>query len=165
MYICHIWLVQRTNDSTRGCLILLDKLFQESAPERVLDLGTGTGILSLVCLKMGAKVAFSLDYNNLSVETAKKNRSLNGLEKKMHLWQGDAREFLHVPTDLLLANMHYQVIDRITDLEAFYSRKYYLLSGLLGQEGHLLEEKVKRRLTLLHAHQENFWFTYLFQKP
>lgn len=151
--------------STRGCLALLDKLFRESIPERVLDLGTGTGILSLVCLKMGAKVAFSLDYNNLSVETAKKNRSLNGLEEKMHLLLGDVRDFLHVPSDLLLANMHYQVIDQVTDLEAFYSRKYYLLSGLLGQEGHRIEEKVRRRLTLLYAHQENFWFTYLFRHP
>ncbi len=151
--------------STRGCLVLLDRLFRESTPERVLDLGTGTGILSIACLKMGAKVAFSLDYNNLSVETAKKNRSLNGLEEKMHLWLGDARDFLHVPSDLLLANMHDQVIDRITDLEAFYSRKYYLLSGLLGHEGHLLEEKLKGRLALLYTHQENFWFTYLFRQP
>jgi ribosomal protein L11 methyltransferase len=78
---------------------------------------------------------------------------------------GEARDFLHVPADLLVANMHYQVLDQITDLEAFYARNYFLLSGLLGQEGHLIEEKIKKRLTLLYAHQENFWFTYLFQKP
>ncbi len=83
----------------------------------------------------------------------------------MHLWLGDARDYLHIPSDLLLANMHYQVIDQITDREAFYSRKYYLLSGLLGHEGHLLEEKLKRRLALLYTHQENFWFTYLFRQP
>ena len=151
--------------STKGCLVLLDQLFQEFIPEEVLDLGTGTGILSLACLKMGARAAFSLDYNNLSIETAKKNRTLNGLGEKMHLWLGDARDFLHLRADLLLANMHYQVIDQITDREDFYRSKYYLLSGLLGQEGHQIEEKVKKRLTLQAIHQENFWFTYLFRNP
>jgi ribosomal protein L11 methyltransferase len=151
--------------STRGCLILLDKLFQEFVPGRILDLGTGTGILSIACLKMGAEAAFSLDCNNLSIETAKKNRGLNRLEKKMHLWMGDARDFLHLPADLLIANLHFQVLDQITDHGAFYSRKYYLLSGLLGHEGHRIEEKLKGRLRLFQSYQENFWFTYLFQNP
>ncbi len=149
--------------STKGCLILLDKLFPEFIPEKVLDLGTGTGILSIACLKMGSMSTCSLDYNNLSIETAKKNRSLNGVEKGLHLWMGDAKHFLYPEADLLIANMHYQVIDQLTDQEIFYSKKYYLLSGLLGHEGHRIEEKLKGRLVLLDTHQENFWFTYLFR--
>jgi len=149
--------------STRGCLTLLDKLFQEFIPQRVLDLGMGTGILSIACLKMGSKSAFGLDYNNLSIETARKNRSLNGVERNLHLWMGDARNFLDIPADLLVANMHFQVIDAITDEELFYTKKHYLLSGLLGEEGHRIEEKVGKRLTLVDSYQENFWFTYLFR--
>ena len=149
--------------STQGCLILLDRFFHQCIPEKVLDLGTGTGILSIACLKMGVQTTFSLDYNNLSLETARKNRSLNGLEKSMHLWMGDARDFLSIPAHLLLANMHFQVIDDITDQEAFYSKPYYLLSGLSGHEGHLIKEKLKKRLALLDTHQENFWFTNLFK--
>jgi ribosomal protein L11 methyltransferase len=151
--------------STRGCLILLDKLFQEFVPGRILDLGTGTGILSIACLKMGAQAAFSLDCNNLSLETAKKNRRLNLLEKNMYLWMGDARDFLHLPADLLIANLHFQLIDEMTDREDFYTKSHYLLSGLLGSEGHQIEEKLKRRLTLIDARQEKFWFTFLFENP
>jgi ribosomal protein L11 methyltransferase len=149
--------------TTKGCLSLIDKLFQEFIPPRVLDLGTGTGILSIACLKMGAETAFCIDSNNLSSDTAKKNRSLNGLEKNMHLWRGDVRDFLHIDADLLIANLHFQVIDQITDQEPFYSKNYYILSGLLGHEGHLIEEKLKKRLHLLDRLQENFWFTYLFK--
>jgi ribosomal protein L11 methyltransferase len=149
--------------STKGCLILLDRLFQEFVPGRILDLGTGTGILSIACLKMGAQAAFSIDYNNLAIETAKKNRGLNRLDKKMRLWMGDARDFLYIPADLLIANLYYQVLDQITDLEAFYSRKYYLLSGLMEQEGREMEEKLKRRLELLETYRENSWVTFLFQ--
>ena len=149
--------------TTKGCLTLIDKLFREFMPRTVLDLGTGTGILSIACLKMGAQAAFCIDYNNLSTDTAKKNRSLNGLDKNMHLWMGDVRDFLHIPADLLIANLHFRVIDQITDQEDFYSKNYYILSGLLGHEGHLVEEKLKRRLHLLDRHQENFWFTYLLK--
>jgi len=149
--------------STKGCLLLLDKLFQKFIPEKVLDLGTGTGILSIACLKMGAQKAFSLDYNNLAADTARKNRRLNELEKEMHLWLGDARDFLYIDADLLMANMYFQVLNEISDQEAFYSKKYYLLSGLIGHEGSLLVEKMKTKLHLLDSYQENFWFSYLFR--
>ena len=149
--------------STKGCLILLTRLFQEYIPEKVLDLGTGTGILSIVCLKMGAKTAFALDYNNLSTDTANKNRRLNRMENDMHLWRGDAGDFLSVDADLLIANMHFQVINQITDQDAFYAKKYHIVSGLIGQEGHLIEEKLKKRLFLVDRHEENFWFSYLFK--
>ena len=149
--------------TTKGCLALIDQLFQEFIPTKVLDLGTGTGILSIACLKMGAQKAYCIDYNNLSTATAQKNIRLNGLERNLYLWMGDARDFLYLEADLLIANMHYQIIDQITSQEAFYSKKYYLLSGLLGHEGHRLEEKLKKRLTLLDTYQENFWFSYLFK--
>jgi ribosomal protein L11 methyltransferase len=151
--------------TTKGCLILLEKLFKKSIPAKVLDLGTGTGILSIASLKMGAKAAFSLDYNNLAIDTAKKNRGLNGLENQMHLWMGDARDFLCIDADLLIANLFFQTIDQLTDQEVFYSKPYYLLSGLLGHEGYRVQEKLQKKLTLLDTHQENFWFSYLFRHP
>jgi ribosomal protein L11 methyltransferase len=151
--------------STKGCLILLQKLFKKCIPAKVLDLGTGTGILSIASLKMGARASFSLDYNNLAIDTAKKNRGLNGLENQMHLWMGDARDFLYIDADLLIANLFFQTIDQLTDQEVFYSNRHYLLSGLLGHEGHRVREKLQKRLTLLDTHQENFWFSYLFCHP
>ena len=149
--------------STRGCLILLEKLFRGVTPQTILDLGTGTGILSIASLKMGGKAAFSLDYNNLAVETAKKNRALNRLESRMRLWMGDARNFIHIHADLLIANLYFQVLDELTDQEVFYSKPYYLLSGLLGNEGHRILEKLQKRLILLDTQQQNFWFTLLFK--
>ena len=149
--------------TTKGCLVLLDRLYQEFIPEKVLDLGTGTGILSIVCLKMGSPTAYCIDNNNLSTDTAKMNCRLNSLEGQMHLLRGDVRDFLYIPADLLIGNIHYKVIDEMTDQEIFYGKKYYVLSGLLGHEGHLIEEKLKKRLILLDTYQENFWFSYLFK--
>jgi len=151
--------------STRGCLVLLEKLFQKFTPQKVLDLGTGTGILSIASLKMGAGAAFSLDYNNLAIDTAKRNRGRNGLEDRMHLWMGDARDFLYVDADLLIANLFFRVIEQLTDQEAFYSKPYSILSGLLGHEGFRIRQKLEGRLTLLDSYQENLWFSLLFANP
>ncbi len=151
--------------STRGALILLEKLYREFTPRTVLDLGTGTGILSIAALKLGSEKAYSLDYNNLAVETARRNRALNGLEHRMHLWMGDARDFLRVQADLLIANLYSQVLEELIQREDFYSRSYYLLSGLLGHESHRLHERLEDRLTLVDQYQENFWFSFLYQNP
>jgi hypothetical protein len=70
---------------------------------------------------------------------------------------------LHIDADLLIANLHFQVIDQITDQEPFYSKNYYILSGLLGHEGHLSEEKLRGKFHLLDRLPENFWFSYLFK--
>jgi ribosomal protein L11 methyltransferase len=149
--------------STKGCLVLLERLFRQWIPPRVLDLGTGTGILSIAALKKGAAIAFAVDENNLAMQTAKKNRRCNRLEDRLHLLQGNVLDFLYIPANLLLANIHYAVIDRMTDHESFYEKNYYIVAGLIGHEGYEIEQKVEKRLRLLDRVEENFWFSYLFQ--
>lgn len=151
--------------STRGCLILLEKLFEMMVPERVLDLGTGTGILSIAALKLGAKSSMALDYNNLAIETARRNRAINGMNERMHLWVGEAQKFLHLRADLLIANLYFQLIDELTDQEIFYSKPYYLLSGLLGHEGQKIQEKLQKKLVLLDSYEEDLWSTFLYRHP
>jgi len=143
----------------------LDKLFERVILERVLELGTGTGILSIAALKMGAKSAMALDYNNLAIETARRNRAINGMDLRMHLWVGEAEKFLHVRTDLLIANLYFQLMDQLSDQEIFYSKPYYLLSGLLGHEGQEIQKKLQKKLRLLDAYEENLWFSFLFLHP
>ena len=73
------------------------------------------------------------------------------------------RNLLGLPAELLVANVHYAVIDELTRLETFYTKKYYLISGLLASEGHRIAERLKERLTLIDTCAENFWFSYLFK--
>jgi ribosomal protein L11 methyltransferase len=150
--------------STRGCLTLLDRLFTAARPARVLDLGTGTGVLSLACLKMGSESAVGIDSNNLAIEAAVRNRRLNGLDHRLHLVRGDASDFVHMPADLLIANMHFAAIDPLTRMDGFYAPSYCLVSGLIRTEGATIRERVEERLDLMDSFSENFWFTYLFKK-
>jgi ribosomal protein L11 methyltransferase len=149
--------------STKCCLVLLQKLFVRHVPETVLDLGTGTGILSIASLKLGSRAAYAVDNNNLSIDVAAMNRRINEVVGQMHLVMGNGADFLHTRADLLVANIHYAVIDALTSHDAFYTKDYYLLSGLLAGEGNRIEEKLKQRLNLIDICSENFWFSYLFK--
>ena len=149
--------------STRGCLMLLDKLFSGHKIRRVLDLGTGTGILSLACLRMGASCAVGVDSNNLAMEAARQNREANGLTEKLHLVRGNAEDFLGVPADLVVANMHHAAIEPLLRREEFYTKAYYLVSGLIRTEGASIRERLGERLDLMESFSENYWFTYLFK--
>lgn len=65
-----------THDTTRLCCELLE---QNTAPGcRVLDMGTGSGILSIAALKLGAAKAVGVDIDPVAVRTAKENAALNG---------------------------------------------------------------------------------------
>jgi ribosomal protein L11 methyltransferase len=149
--------------STKGSLLLLQKLFARARPRAVLDLGTGTGVLSIACLKLGAAITYAIDNNNLSIETACTNRRLNNATEGMHIIMGSASQMLRLPAELLIANMHYAILDEITRLDAFYTKQYYVISGLLSGEGNRIAERLRERLTLIDSWSENFWFSYLFK--
>ena len=148
--------------STRGCLMLLDRLFRRWMPERVLDLGTGAGILSIACLKMGAREAVGVDNNDLALKTAADNRLINGLADRMHLVKANAEEMLSIDADLLIANMHFSALSSLVDRPEFYGRRYYLVSGMIRNEAHAIEGRLKTRLCLADSFCEEFWSTYLF---
>ena len=148
--------------STRGCLILLDRLFSRWMPQRVLDLGTGTGILSLACLKMGAPVAVGVDSNDLALKTAANNRRINGLADRMHLIKAHAEEMLSIDADLLIANIHFSALSALVDRPEFYGRRYYLVSGMIRGEAKDMEGRLKDRLDPVDSYCEESWSSYLF---
>jgi ribosomal protein L11 methylase PrmA len=65
----------------------------------------------------------------------------------------------------LIANLYFQLMDQLSDQEIFYSKPYYLLSGLLGHEGQEIQKKLQKKLRLLDAYEENLWFSFLFLHP
>jgi ribosomal protein L11 methyltransferase len=72
--------------TTRACLRLL--LQVRPMPPRVLDVGTGSGILALAALRLGAEHADCLDTDAVAVATAQANAATNGLADRLQARQG-----------------------------------------------------------------------------
>jgi ribosomal protein L11 methyltransferase len=95
--------------TTRGCLLLLDHVLKAWRPQRVLDLGTGTGVLAIAAAKALQENVLASDIDALSVRVAQENARLNG---SGHLVQAipatgfSAPQFAQAgPFDLVLANI------------------------------------------------------------
>jgi len=152
--------------TTRRCLELLHLVYEQDSPRQVLDLGTGTGILALAALALGARRIVAVEYNELAVRTAVRNFRHNRRQDEILLVQGDARHFAQVPADLALANIHLDVLLDLLALPAFIQKKWYIFSGLLGtQLDRFLERLRATPLEAVAVLDENLWFAVLAQNP
>lgn len=134
-----------THPTTRTCLEALRQIYQKERPRRVLDLGTGTGILALAAAKWGAEKILAVDCNELAVDTARRNVVLNGEEARIEAVVGRAEDFVGNPSDLLCANLHRSVIEVLIAQKAFPERRWIVLSGLFVHEARSIEALLNRK--------------------
>ena len=95
--------------TTRGCLLLLDQVLKARHPRRVLDLGTGTGVLAISAAKALHSAVLASDIDPASVRVARDNARLNqvgNLVQTIRATGFSAPQFAdHGPFDLVLANI------------------------------------------------------------
>ena len=91
--------------TTRMCLRLLQELLRPG--DVVLDLGTGSGILGIAALRLGASRCVAVDVEEQAVKAAVANVALNGLEAQMSVSLGSLDSVAaQGPFDLVLANIN-----------------------------------------------------------
>jgi len=129
-----------THPTTRNCLELLDMAVKNGPADRVLDLGCGTGLLALAAAKLGCSKILAVDFNELAVETTLRNVRLNKLENQILAVQGMAEEMTDIAADLLIANIHYDVMEKIIRSPGFVTKKQFILSGLLTAQAEKVTE-------------------------
>jgi len=92
--------------STEGCLTLLDEAIADTRPERVLDIGTGTGILAVAAVSLGVGSVVALDVDPDAVAAARVNASRNGCAGRIELLMAGPESLRGVPPfPLVLANL------------------------------------------------------------
>jgi len=69
------------HETTRSCLVLMERYAGAVRAERFLDLGTGTGLLAMAALALGFRSVFAVDTDPLAIEASRRNIVLNRAEK------------------------------------------------------------------------------------
>lgn len=124
--------------TTRLCLTALESRIHGG--ERVLDLGCGSGILSIAALRLGAKNAFACDIDEKCVDVAYENAALNGIGKdRLTVRQGDAtkegplRDAIGTGYDVVMANIVADVIISLAPQVRHFLKEdgWFLTSGII----------------------------------
>ncbi|MCX6144223.1 MAG: 50S ribosomal protein L11 methyltransferase [Ignavibacteriales bacterium] len=98
------------HETTRLSLVLLEEYVCSGA--RVLDFGSGTGILAIAAVKLGAASALAIDNDPWAVENALENISRNRVPRKVKVVEGDGRKLPKPPFDLIVANIDLPTITK-----------------------------------------------------
>lgn len=152
--------------TTKDCIRALAYAEREMPFYNVLDLGTGTGILALAAVFLGAKKVLALDLNPLCVKTAINNVRINGFNDIIRVLEAPAENMIDEPADLIIANMHYEVISSLLERRSFQKNERMIISGLMRSHYRDLKMLVKKYcLRLIHEWEhEMTWFTILVER-
>lgn len=152
-----------THATTRDCLAALQALPWDGRIRRVLDLGTGTGLLALAAARMGACSVLAMDLNFLAARTAARNIRLNGLERQVLALCGRAEEGVDGNADLLIANIHYAVMKPLIRSRGFLEKNWFILSGLLrGEAEALARQLAEYPVEIIRGwERDGVWHTFL----
>lgn len=154
------------HETTRIVLRMLPSAVKQN--DDVLDAGTGTGILAIASIKLGAKSALGFDIDEWSYENATENIYLNKTEKAITIRLGDEKQIpKDIKYDVVIANINKNIlVDMAYSLnESLKFGGTLILSGLLLQD----EEDIKStpgftELEFIATERENDWIGMVFLK-
>ena len=170
--------------STRLCIAALEQLVQ--AGDTVLDVGTGSGVLSIVAVKMGATTVYATDIDPIAVDVAKENFRINGVQPRVEAaaGQGEASPRVEVVAgsvpagmagrfDVIVANILAEVLAGLLDsaygnvplAEPLAHGGYMILAGIIEEKAHLVVDACERHgLALVDTLQEADWVALVMRR-
>ena len=122
------------HETTRLCLQLIQRFLTPKM--NVLDFGTGTGVLGIACIKLGAQSVFAVDNYEWAIENAQENVKRNSVQKRMIVRIGSISTVPRRKYDLIVANIDYRTISRfIASLKGRVKKQgLIILSGILTND-------------------------------
>lgn len=157
-----------THETTRMICKELISTVPELEEVRVLDCGTGTGILSIAALKLGASEAVGYDIDEWSADNARHNAVINRVDERFTSLLGDASviDTIEGEFDLVLANINRNIL--LADMPRFVSKMHsgskLILSGFYTADILLLIQKAADLgLTFVSQNQDQDWACLVFK--
>ena len=155
--------------TTRLCLTALDS--KVHGGEKVLDLGCGSGILSIAALLLGARAAFACDIDEKCVDVAYENAALNGIGKDTYTvrWGDVTRDTALQKEfggdyDIICANIVADVIIALsTQVRRFLNPGgFFLTSGIIDTRAEEVAQALRSAgWEIAETHTSEGWFSYL----
>lgn len=154
-----------THPTTKMSLYALEQVLRGG--ETVLDVGTGSGVLSIASSLLGAKAIYAYDLDDVAVRVAQENIALNPDMGNIHVATGNLLEGVDQEADVIVANILADILVNLTD-DAYRLVKdegYLILSGIIAEKLDLVLEAAYSSGFLLETQMmQGEWHTLIFKK-
>ena len=160
-----------SHGTTRLCLEGVERYVRPG--DRVLDLGTGSGILAIAALLLGAEQAVGCDIDPKAARVAAENASYNGVEGRFQVYTGDVngdaalQQKLAGRYQVVLANIIADIIIPLTAAAGNYLAPggTFLTSGIIDSRARDVAEALERNgFTIVETREREGWVSYAAQK-
>lgn len=146
-----------THETTNLCLNLLEKYIESGS--KVLDIGCGSGILSVASILLGAKSATGVDVDELAVKTAVENAEINNVSDKFTAICGNLTDKIHGKFNIIVANIVADVIIELNKSVKEYIHKHsvYLMSGIIAPKEAEVLNSLESDFNVIDIKRKNGW--------
>ncbi|MCP3807610.1 50S ribosomal protein L11 methyltransferase [Paenibacillus sp. Lou8.1] len=163
-----------THPTTSLCLRTLESVIKGG--EEVIDVGTGSGILAIGAVKLGAKHVLALDLDPVAVSSARENTRLNGLEERITIKESDLLSVLNasdptlgiqLPVKLVVANILAEIILLFIDdvYKALEPGGIYIASGIWKNKEEVVETALKvAGFEIAEISRDEDWLAFVARK-
>ena len=154
-----------THPTTKMSLFALEQVLRGG--ETVLDVGTGSGVLSIASSLLGAKEIFAYDLDDVAVRVAQENIALNAGTENIHVAAGDLLRGVEIEADVIAANILADILVNLTD-DAYRLLKdegYLIMSGIISEKWEMVRESAEVAGFFLETHMiQGEWNACVFKK-
>lgn len=154
-----------THPTTKLSLFALEQVLRGG--ETVIDVGTGSGVLSIASSLLGAKEVFAYDLDDVAVRVAKDNIALNQATDNIHVAAGDLLKGLTQEADVIVANILADILVHVTAdaYRLIKSEGYLIMSGIISEKLDMVKQAALNAGFLLETHMlQGEWNALIFKK-
>ena len=155
-----------SHPTTKLCLETLEKYIDESST--VLDIGCGSGILSIASLLLGAESAFGVDIDSLAVKTAMANAEENGFgNDRFNVVQGNLSDKVSGKYNVIVANIVADIIMEFNkEVGKFLDDDgVYITGGIIeAREDEVLMSFIQNGFEVIERFDEKGWLVFVLKK-